>query len=129
MLISFLYQPPAQPSSDSIAGVPPIPVTPGSQPTVPEVVEVQDTDLPHERTDSEKEWQRQKDEEGERNEAIDLLMTYPTGLEVVKAHFLRVKSKIDTAVRQGVDLKGERFDIVLLGNLGTGMLPRTESSP
>jgi len=111
------------PSSDPIAGVPATWVTPGSQPTVPGV---QEADLPQERTDSEKEWQRQKDEEGESNDAIDLLMTQLTGLETVKAHFLRVKSKIDTAVRQGVDLKQERFDIVLLGNPGTGMISRTK---
>ena len=54
---------------------------------------------------------------------MDLLMTEMTGLENVKEHFLRVKSKIDTARRQGVDLKQERFDIVLTGNPGTGIAP------
>ena len=72
---------------------------------------------------SEREWERQKQQEGASNEAMDLLMTEMTGLENVKEHFLRVKSKIDTARRQGVDLKQERFDIVLTGNPGTGIAP------
>ncbi|KAG4217258.1 hypothetical protein PC116_g34261, partial [Phytophthora cactorum] len=42
------------------------------------------------------------------------------GLESVKKEFLAIKARVDTAVRQGVDTKGERFGAALLGNPGTG---------
>jgi DNA replication protein DnaC len=42
------------------------------------------------------------------------------GLESVKQQFLSIKAKVDTVVRQGVSLKGERFGAALLGNPGTG---------
>ena len=76
---------------------------------------------------SEREWARQKQQEGASNEAIDVLMANTTGLENVKEHFLRVKSKIDTARRQGVDVRHERFDVVLTGNPGTGITPLPRS--
>jgi hypothetical protein len=41
-------------------------------------------------------------------------------LETVKEKFLAIKSKVDTLVRQGVPLNGERFGAALLGNPGTG---------
>lgn len=41
------------------------------------------------------------------------------GLEDVKQKFLSVKAKVDTTIRQGVSLKGERFGAALLGNPGT----------
>lgn len=69
---------------------------------------------------SQKEWQRQKDFEGARNDAIDSIMSM-TGLEEVKAQVLRIKAKVDTTKRQNTSLKEERFNIVLLGNPGTGI--------
>ena len=68
---------------------------------------------------SEAEWKRQRELEGARNDAIDAIMKM-TGLESVKDQLLRIKSKIDTAQRQNASLKGERFNIVFLGNPGTG---------
>jgi hypothetical protein len=65
------------------------------------------------------EWKHQKEFEGARNEALDSLMDM-IGLENVKDKFLSIKSKIDTAVRQNVNMKEERFGAVLLGNPGTG---------
>ena len=65
------------------------------------------------------EWQRQKDSENARNDAIETLMDM-IGLETVKSQVLRIKAKVDTTVRQNTDLKGERFGVVLLGNPGTG---------
>ncbi|KAJ5333870.1 uncharacterized protein N7506_007653 [Penicillium brevicompactum] len=50
---------------------------------------------------------------------IDQLMDM-VGLESVKAKFLAIKSKVDTSIRQGVDLSRERFGSVLVGNPGTG---------
>ena len=70
---------------------------------------------------SKAQWERQKEIEGTRNDAIDAIMKM-TGLESVKEQLLRIKSKIDTAKRQGASLKGERFNIVFLGNPGTGTL-------
>ena len=72
------------------------------------------------QSDAEANWQRQKDDEGASNDSIDAIMAM-TGLENVKEQVLRIKSKIDIAQRQGISLKDERFNIVLLGNPGTGM--------
>ena len=68
---------------------------------------------------SETEWKRQKELEGARNDAIDAMMKM-TGLESIKEQLLRIKSKIDTAQRQNASVKAERFNIVFLGNPGTG---------
>lgn len=68
---------------------------------------------------SQKEWQRQKSMEGAANDTIDSIMDM-TGLEEVKAQVLRIKDKIDVAKRQNMSFKTERFNIVLLGNPGTG---------
>lgn len=70
---------------------------------------------------SEKEWQRQKDMENASNQAIDQIMEM-IGLEDVKSQVLKIKAKIDTAMRQNVDFQKERFGVTLLGNPGTGML-------
>ncbi|KAJ7857558.1 ATPases of the AAA+ class, partial [Mycena leptocephala] len=43
-----------------------------------------------------------------------------TGLEEVKEQVLRIWDKIEVATRQGVDLSTERFNVVFLGNPGTG---------
>ena len=74
------------------------------------------------KSSSEEEWQRQKDVEGASNEALDQIMEM-IGLEEVKTQMLRIKSRIDTTIRQGTNVKDERFNIALLGNPGTGMKP------
>ncbi|KAG7098433.1 hypothetical protein E1B28_000385 [Marasmius oreades] len=68
---------------------------------------------------SEAEWERQKQLEGAHNPEIDSLMQL-TGLEQVKDQVLKIKAKIDLLKRQGVDGKDERFNVVMLGNPGTG---------
>ncbi|KAL4944390.1 hypothetical protein BDV06DRAFT_233392 [Aspergillus oleicola] len=68
---------------------------------------------------AEQDWQHQKDFEGAQSEELDKLMDM-IGLESIKAKFLNIKSQVDAALRQNVDLKGERFGSVLLGNPGTG---------
>jgi uncharacterized Zn finger protein (UPF0148 family) len=65
-------------------------------------------------------WEHQKKFENARNGALDELMSM-IGLEEVKNEFLAIKAKIDTAVRQGISTKDERFGAVLLGNPGTGI--------
>lgn len=74
----------------------------------------------HNQSSSKKEWQRQKDQENAHNPAIDKIMEM-IGLEEVKAQVLKIKAKVDTSVRQGIDLKKERLGLVLLGNPGTGI--------
>jgi hypothetical protein len=64
-------------------------------------------------------WEYQKKFEGARSEEIDSLMNM-IGLEDVKQKFLAIKSKVDTATRQNINLKDERFGTVLIGNPGTG---------
>ncbi|KFZ12367.1 hypothetical protein V502_07117, partial [Pseudogymnoascus sp. VKM F-4520 (FW-2644)] len=77
------------------------------------------TCLVHNVSASKTEWQRQKDQENASNPAIDKIMEM-IGLEEVKSQILRIKSKVDTSIRQGTDLKNERLGLVLLGNPGTG---------
>ena len=65
------------------------------------------------------EWEHQKEFEGARNEALDSLMDM-IGLEDVKDKFLSIKSRVDTAICQNIDISEERFGAALLGNPGTG---------
>ena len=65
------------------------------------------------------EWERQKSLDKASNNAIDSLMDM-VGLEGVKSQVLGIKAKIDVSLRQGTDVKDERFNVSLLGNPGTG---------
>lgn len=65
------------------------------------------------------EWKYLKQYEGAKSEPLDELMGM-IGLEEVKSEFLSVKSKVDTAIRQGISLEKERFGCSMLGNPGTG---------
>ena len=82
---------------------------------------------PHSVTTSQAkvEWERQKSLEKASNNAIDSLMDM-VGLEGVKSQVLGIKAKIDVSLRQGSDVKDERFNVSLLGNPGTG---KTLESP
>ncbi|KAM5356653.1 hypothetical protein ACJ41O_003299 [Fusarium nematophilum] len=66
-----------------------------------------------------KEWEHMKKAEGAQNAALDKLMGM-IGLEAVKDRLLAMKSMVDTKLRQGFSLAGERFSCSLLGNPGTG---------
>lgn len=44
-----------------------------------------------------------------------------TGLEGVKEQVLRIHDKVELAQRQGVSLQDERFNVIFLGNPGTGL--------
>jgi hypothetical protein len=68
-------------------------------------------------------WQHQKEFDGAVNDAIDAIMEM-TGLEDVKQQVLRIKNKVDTSTRQNAPLKGERFNVSMLGNPGTGTVVR-----
>ena len=70
---------------------------------------------------SKKDWEYQKEFEGAENSALDSLVDM-IGLEDVKQQFLSIKAKVDTLVRQNIPLKGERFNVAMLGNPGTGMI-------
>jgi hypothetical protein len=72
---------------------------------------------------SKREWLRQKNMEGASNLSIDAIMNM-TGLEEVKQKVLNIKAKIDVSIRQNASLKRERFNVVLLGNPGTGKCSR-----
>ncbi|KAK0188469.1 P-loop containing nucleoside triphosphate hydrolase protein [Armillaria mellea] len=71
------------------------------------------------QSNAEADWQYQKAYEGASNQAIDAIMDM-VGLEAVKEELLSIKSKIDVSKRQNTDMFKERFNIVLLGNPGTG---------
>lgn len=64
-------------------------------------------------------WDFQKRFEGAQSAEIDTLMGM-IGLNSVKEKFLSIKAQVDTAIRQNVDLKSERFGTILVGNPGTG---------
>jgi len=66
------------------------------------------------------EWERQKRELKEKNDALDQLMAME-GLEEVKREFLRVKATIDEARKRKGWLKRQDLNLVLMGNPGTGM--------
>ena len=82
---------------------------PSSLPAPPEVI-----------SPSQKDWQRRKEIDGASNDTTDSIMEL-IGLEEVKMQVLRIYAKIEVTKRQGTSLKGERFNIVLLGNPGTGL--------
>ncbi|KAK4124691.1 P-loop containing nucleoside triphosphate hydrolase protein [Parathielavia appendiculata] len=65
------------------------------------------------------EWDFLKQFEGAKSKTVDDLMEM-IGLEKVKEEFLAVKSKVDTALRQGISMASERFSCSMLGNPGTG---------
>lgn len=65
------------------------------------------------------EWECLKRDEGASNKTLDILMEM-IGLEAVKKAFLSIKTTVDTATRQGVSTKNERFGCSFLGNPGTG---------
>ncbi|PBK99914.1 P-loop containing nucleoside triphosphate hydrolase protein [Armillaria gallica] len=71
------------------------------------------------QSNAEEDWQYQKDDEGASNQAIDAIMEM-VGLEAVKKQILSIKAKIDVSKRQNTDMSKERFNIVFLGNPGTG---------
>ncbi|TEY87488.1 hypothetical protein BOTCAL_0001g00140 [Botryotinia calthae] len=56
-------------------------------------------------------------QEGE--EAWEEIMAM-TGLEKVKEHVRKLKAKVESSIRQKIELKEERFGAVFMGNSGTG---------
>jgi hypothetical protein len=71
------------------------------------------------RSEAAEDWEREKSLNGVTNSAIDAIMEM-TGLEDVKRQVLRIKDKVDTSIRQNTTTKGERFNVAMLGNPGTG---------
>lgn len=93
---------------------------PDLKPQVPETTKPSlQTSMNQSVSQSKIEWQRQKDQESATNVGIDDIMEM-IGLEKVKFQVLAIKSKIDTSLRQGTDIKKERMGLVLQGNPGTG---------
>ena len=88
-------------------------------PKKPEISQEQRHDLTGGYFSASEEWAQQKRLENAQNKALDSLMEM-IGLEHVKSKFLSIKSRVDTAVRQNIGLKGDRFGAALLGNPGTG---------
>lgn len=60
---------------------------------------------------------RERAEEGEK--AWEEIMAM-TGLKKVKEHVRKLKAKVESSIRQNIDLKEERFGAVFMGNSGTG---------
>lgn len=75
----------------------------------------------HRVSEAQSDRQRRKDIDGVDNPHIDAIMEM-IGLEPVKQQVLKIMDKVDVTVRQGTSLAKERFNIVLLGNPGTGIV-------
>ncbi|TGO64441.1 hypothetical protein BCON_0007g00910 [Botryotinia convoluta] len=60
---------------------------------------------------------RERAEEGEK--AWEEIMAM-TGLKKVKEHVRKLKAKVESSIRQNIDLGEERFGAVFMGNSGTG---------
>ncbi|EXK38587.1 hypothetical protein FOMG_06152 [Fusarium oxysporum f. sp. melonis 26406] len=71
------------------------------------------------KSPSQQEWSRQKCEENQQNVYLDRIMSM-VGHEQVKAHFLAVKEKVDTAKRWNRSIKDWTFDLLIHGRNGTG---------
>jgi hypothetical protein len=65
------------------------------------------------------EWLRQKKVEKAENKYLDRIMSL-SGLEEAKAFFLQTKARVKAAQRRETDLNKENFDVVFMGNEGTG---------
>ena len=72
-------------------------------------------------SEAQSDWQRRKDTDGVTNPHIDAIMEM-IGLEPVKQQVLKIMDKVDVNVRQETSLSKERFNVVLLGNPGTGII-------
>lgn len=70
---------------------------------------------------SEHEWHCMKREQRSKSAELDALMQM-IGLQTIKRSFLDIKTTVDTATRQGLSLKNDRYGCSLLGNPGTGKL-------
>lgn len=93
---------------------PPLPQRPPTPPGNPAT-------LPLPASSPEAEWKRQKEVEGATSTALDAIMDM-IGLEEVKRQMLRLKDKIEVTQRQNSKITDERFNVVFLGNPGTGEL-------
>ena len=80
----------------------------------------EDAAVKKKESEARSEWQRRKDIDGATNPHIDAVMEM-IGLEAVKQQVLRIMDRVDVNVRQGTSLAEERFNVVLLGNPGTGL--------
>ncbi|KAJ6497671.1 P-loop containing nucleoside triphosphate hydrolase protein [Mycena sanguinolenta] len=118
------------PSNPPSSGGRPTPVPPQSPPTLTPPQPAPDpsirlpsiytsSSLTRARSASEAAWDYKKSVEGVVNPHIEHIMEM-TGLEEVKEQVLRIWDKIEVATRQGVDVSKERFNVVFLGNPGTG---------
>ena len=121
-------QPAAVPSSSGAAAatdtvepaVNPLSDTPSNQP--PSGKNPTKDDIGKKKTsEAQSDWQRRKDIDGVVNPHIDAIMEM-IGLEPVKQQVLKIMDKVDVNVRQGTSLARERFNVVLLGNPGTGIV-------
>ena len=108
--------PPANPPVNPLNNATPAPPPPQRPQTPPG----NPATMPQSRSSPEAEWQRQKDVEGASNAALDAVMDM-IGLEDVKRQMLRLKDKIEVTQRQNSQISDERFNVVFLGNPGTGM--------
>ncbi|KAF8854271.1 P-loop containing nucleoside triphosphate hydrolase protein [Acephala macrosclerotiorum] len=66
-----------------------------------------------------REEKRRKEMKEKREEAMKDIMEL-VGLPNVKEHVQKLLAKAKTMARQGIDIKGERYGTVLIGNSGTG---------
>lgn len=107
--------------SSSTPGSPTVPVgsTLSSEAEAEAMDEADQTPTPLPKSTAQQDWEYQKNVQGANSDAIDGIMEL-IGLEAVKSQVLGIKAKIDITKKQNTSMKDERFNIVLLGNPGTG---------
>ncbi|KAI0309712.1 P-loop containing nucleoside triphosphate hydrolase protein, partial [Amylostereum chailletii] len=113
-------QPSTSPAADPTQAAPsPSPPSPKPRPSAPKSTSPSALAQPLPDSPSKLEWERKKNMEGSTNKHIDAIMEM-TGLEAVKKQVLAIMARIEVTKRQDASMKDERFNIVLLGNPGTG---------
>ncbi|KAF7890427.1 hypothetical protein EAF00_008742 [Botryotinia globosa] len=76
-----------------------------------------DSDADEQTAERNERIKKERAEEGEK--AWEEIMAM-TGLKKVKEHVRKLKAKVESSIRQKIDLEEERFGAVFIGNSGTG---------
>lgn len=103
-----------------------VPSRRGSIDNIPPLDDTSVNDEPPVESFAKRDWMRQKEKLGEKNEALDKVMEM-VGLESSKMAFLEVKAMIDASRSRQGKLRRQDLNLVLVGNPGTGKATNSSS--
>lgn len=103
-----------------------VPSRRGSIDDIPPLDDAPADDEPPVESFAKRDWMRQKEKLGEKNEALDKVMEM-VGLESSKMAFLEVKAMIDASRSRQGNLRRQDLNLVLVGNPGTGKATNSSS--